>query len=184
MKLEKPNKALQKEIDAGIHLFGGESYIRLEQSWKEIEQAKREVIEFAKMSFNDNQVYDGEDIKKELNEVLNSQDTESENEGNSLPYDGEGYSEGQIDCEMKKEEEKMEIKTSHDIFMHLHTPHYDKGFANKKWVAVNDIKKEIENILDHWNHRNNLDTRRTINTVKVRMDELFNTASNENKKEE
>ena len=39
---------------------------------------------------------------------LNTHSTDSENEGNSLPYDGEGYSEGQIDCEMqrKKEDDK------------------------------------------------------------------------------
>ncbi len=36
---------------------------------------------------------------------LNTSNTESENEGNSLPYDGEGYSEGQIDCEMKRKKE-------------------------------------------------------------------------------
>ncbi len=44
-------------------------------------------------------------IMKRLREEFNSSNTDSKNEGNSLPYDGEGYSEGQIDCEMERKKE-------------------------------------------------------------------------------
>ena len=53
----------------------------------------------------------------------------------------------------------MEIKTTGRIYFECTTSN-----RNKKWVAVDDMKKEISNILDHWNHRNSLETRKTIKT--------------------
>ena len=37
-----------------------------------IKDIRKELIEFAKKSFNDNQDYNGKDVKKELDEVLDS----------------------------------------------------------------------------------------------------------------
>ncbi len=42
-------------------------------------QAREEFVEFAKKSFTNIQLYTGKDVKKELNEVLNTHSTDSEN---------------------------------------------------------------------------------------------------------
>ena len=45
MKLEKPNKALRKEIREGIHRIDDEDYVLLDYHHQEIERAKKEVFD-------------------------------------------------------------------------------------------------------------------------------------------
>ncbi len=40
----------------------------------------------------------------------------------------------------------MEIKTSHNIFKILHNGTMDKSFAEKKWVAVDNVLETIHKI--------------------------------------
>ncbi len=60
--------------------------------------------------------------------------------------------------------EKMEIRTSKDIYFHV-------GNADKKWVAFDDVMKAIDKVLD-WDFQAKDDLKKEINSQ-----------SNENKKE-
>lgn len=40
------------------------------------------------------------------------------------------------------------IKTSHEIFLVLSKGTMDRSFASKKWIAVDDLFKEMQEIVD------------------------------------